>query len=253
MIDSNLLRGGSTNIRLSSSAYEVLIEDCFKYGFVKNDKPNISYILSRLAKELTEYRLDLHEELLKNNENDEKVVRNIETNIFNIYHKKLNYICDDSYVDVGYRPNKEFKNCISYIFYEILEKFDMDFASYIKSIVHEYSSRTESQRELFLFYSLVKKIKKAIKQERIVKIVNEGIEDFVVVIAIEQNNYGYNYMLCLTSDRERCLFLPIGKTENFLITKDKMVISGEDYNKILSYFDTFLEENEQCLAQAVIK
>lgn len=244
MLKSSLLEGGSTNIRLSSSAYDILIEDCFKYGFIKNNKPNISYIISKLAKELTEYRADLHEELLKNNSNNEATVRNIESNIFNIYHKKLNYICDDTYVDVGYRVSKEFMPYIKNIFYEALEKFDMDFASYIRSIIHEYCSRANPQRELFLYYSLVKKVKDAIKQERIVNIVNEGIQDELLVVAIEQDNYGFNYLLGLTANREMSLFLPLNKTERLALTKHKMELNNDDFNKILSNFSSFIEEKE---------
>ena len=78
MLKSNLLLGGSTNIRLSSSAYDVLLMDCNKYGFLRNGKENISFIISKLIKELTEYRNDLHEELLKNNNYDKKIVKTIE-------------------------------------------------------------------------------------------------------------------------------------------------------------------------------
>ena len=244
MLKSNLLEGGSTNIRLSSSAFDVLVEDCFRYGYLKKGKANISYIISRLAKELTEYRIDLHEELLKNNKGNIELVKNIETNIFNIYLKKLNYICDDSYVNVGYRTSKEFMPYIKDIFYEILEKFDIDFASYIRSIIHEYCSRTITQRELFLNYSLIKLIRNSIKQGKIVNIVNDGIQDNLLVVAIEQNECGFNYMLGITPDRTMSLFLPLSKTERLVVTKNKMSISDDDYDKILSNFSKFVEENK---------
>ncbi len=244
MLKSNLLDGGSTNIRLSTSAYDVLINDCFRFGFVKNDKANITYIISRLIKELTEYRNDLHNELLKNNNHDKNIVRNIENNIFNIYLKTLNYICDDSYVNVGYRISKEFMPDIKNVFYETLEIFDMDFASYVRSIIYEYCSRTDSQRELFLFYSLVKQIKTAIKKENVLDIVNDGIQDELVLVSIESIDKGYNYLLGLTSDRKMCLFLPLSKTERVKTLKTKMHITQEDYNKIVDNFFKFLEENE---------
>ena len=242
MLKSNLLSGGSTNIRLSSSAYDVLIEDCYSYGFLKNDKPNITYIISRLIKELTEYRNDLHNELLKKNNNDLKVVSNVENNIFNVYEKTLNYICDDSYINVGYRVSKEFMPVIKEIFYDILEKFNMDFASYLRSIIYEYCSRADSQRELFLNYSLVKQIKEAIRKESIINIVNDGIQNELVIVSIERSEQGYNYLLGLTSDKEMCLFLPLSKTERFEILKTKMEVNQEDYNKILEHFYKFLEE-----------
>lgn len=120
----------------------------------------------------------------------------------------------------------------------------MNFASYIRSIIHEYCSRTDSQRELFLNYSLVKKIKNAIKQERIVSVVNDGMQDDLLLVAIEQNNYGFNYLLGLSSNKETSLFLPLSKTERLVITKERMTVNNDDFNKILSHFSEFIEEKE---------
>ena len=243
MIKSNLLDGGSTNIKLSSSAYEVLVDDCYRFGFIKNDKPNITYIISRLIKELTEYRNDLHDELLKNNNYDKKIVKTIENNIFNIYLKTLNYICDDSYIDVGYRISREFLPYIQNLFYETLEKFNMDFTSYVRSLIYEYCSRTESQRELFLFFTLVKEIKKEIKKEHIVNIVNDGIQNELILVSIEIGQDGLNYLLGLTSDRKMCLFLPLCKTKYLKSQKIKMNVSQDEYDKIIANYYKFLEEN----------
>lgn len=241
MLKSNLLEGGSTNIRLSSSAYDILASDCYRFGFLKNNRANITYIISRLIKELTEYRNDLHEELLEANKNNSKLVKIIENNIFDIYLKTLNYIADDSYINVGYRISKEFMSTIQNIFYEILERYDMDFISYVRSIIYEYCSRTNSQRELFLNYSLVKQIKKAIKKEQLVNIVNEGIQNELVLVSIEPISAGLNYLIGLTSDRKMCLFLPLFKTERLKLLKGKMHISQEDCTTIVKNFYKFLE------------
>lgn len=243
MLKSNLLDGGSTNIRLSSSAYDILIMDCNRFGFLKNGKENISYIISKLIKELTEYRNDLHDELLKKNNGDNKLVKNIEKSIFNVYLKTLSYICDDSYVNVGYRVSKEFKQDISNIFFETLEKYDMDFASYVRSIIYEYCSRADLQRELFINYDLVRRIKKAIKKKSIVNIVNEGIQNELVIVSIEPSIYGFNYLLGITPDKTMCHFLPLSKTERLKIEKATINIGQDDYNKILEKFNKFIEEN----------
>ena len=244
MLKSNLLYGGSTNIRLSSSAYDILIMDCNRFGFLKSGKENISYIISKLIKELTEYRNDLHDELLKKNNGDNKLVKSIENSIFNVYLKTLNYICDDSYVNVGYRVSKEFKQDIGNIFFETLEKYDMDFASYVRSIIYEYCSRADLQRELFINYDLVRRIKKAIKKESIVNIVNEGIQNELVLVSIEPTIYGFNYLLGITPDKTMCHFLPLSKTERLKIEKATMHIGQDDYNKILEKFNKFIEEND---------
>ena len=243
MLKSNLLNGGSTNIRMSSSAYDILMMDCDRFGFVKNGKENITYIISKLIKELTEYRNDLHNELLKKNNGDGKLVKIVENNIFNVYLKTLNYICDDSYVDVGYRISKEFKHDIGNVFFETLEKYDMDFASYVKSIIYEYCSRTDLQRELFVNYTLVKNIKKAIKKEAIINIVNNGIQNEMILVSIEPTINGFNYILGITPDKTMCHFLPLCKTKRFKMQKEAIHIGQDDYNKILEKFNKFIEEN----------
>ena len=243
MLKSNLLDGGSTNIRLSSSAYNVLIADCYRFGILRNEQENISFIISKLIKELTEYRIDLHEELLNKNDHDFNFVRAIENNIFNVYQKTLNYICDDSYVNVGYRVSREFIKDIRLLFYDVLEKFDMDFASYVRSIIYEYCSRSDLQRELFLNYSLVKSIKKAIKKELLVKIINEGIQNELILVSIEPTAEGFNYLLGITQDKTMCYFLPLCKTEHFSIEKTKTHIDEEVFEKIIEHFEKFIEEN----------
>ena len=127
----------------------------------------------------------MHDELLKKNNGDNKLVKNIEKSIFNVYLKTLSYICDDSYVNVGYRVSKEFKQDIGNIFFETLEKYDMDFASYVRSIIYEYCSRADLQRELFINYDLVRRIKKAIKkieEKPDAAIVAVNVEELCIVI-----------------------------------------------------------------------
>lgn len=243
MLKSNLLDGGSTNIRLSASAYDILIMDCYRFGFLKNNKENVSFMISKLIKELTEYRNDFHEELLKKNNGDVKIVKTIENNIFNTYLKTLNYICDDSYVNVGYRVSKEFKNDVSKVFYDVLEKYNMDFSSYVRSIIYEYCSRSDLQRELFVNYSLVKNIKKAIKKELVVNIINERIQDELILVSIEPTFSGFNYLLGITPNKTECRFLPLCKTEHLKLKNEKVHVSQENYDNIIEKFNQFIEEN----------
>ena len=161
----------------------------------------------------------------------------------------MNYICDDSYVNVGYRVSREFKQDIGNVFFETLEKYDMDFASYVRSIIYEYCSRADLQRELFINYDLVKNIKKAIKKESVVNIVNEGIQNELILVSIEPSTNGFNYLLGITPDKTMCYFLPLCKTERFKVGKTTVHIGQEDYNKILEKFSKFIEENDWCSDQ----
>ena len=155
----------------------------------------------------------------------------------------MNFISDDSYVNVGYRINKEFKNDISNLFYETLEKYDMDFASYVRSIIYEYCSRSDLQRELFLNYSLVRQIKKAIGKEIVITIINDGMQNRIILVSIEPTAEGFNYLLGVTPDKQMCYFLPLCKTEHIKLEKTRIPVSREEFDKIVVNFNKFIEEN----------
>lgn len=70
------------------------------------------------------------------------------------------------------------------------------------------------------------------------------MQDDLLLVAIEQNNYGFNYLLGLSSNKETSLFLPLSKTERLVITKERMTVNNDDFNKILSHFSEFIEEKE---------
>ena len=77
-----------------------------------------------------------------------------------------------------------------------------------------------------------------------VKIVNDGIQNDVVIVSIEPTVNGLNYLLGITPDKKMCYFLPLCKTTQFKIKKEKVHVTNEDYNKILEHFNKFIEENE---------
>ena len=244
MLKSNLLEGGSTNIRLSKSSHDILVTDCYRFGLLRKDEANISFIISKLIKELTIYRENLHDEFLKNNKSDIHVVKSIENNIFNIYLKTFNYICDDSHINVGYRINKEFKQSIENLFYETLEKFDMDFTSYVRSIIYEYCSRSELQRELFLNYELVCQIRKCINKSCVTTIINDDVQNDMVLVSIEAVDNGYNYLLGISVDKKECYFLPLCKTKKIMMRKQIVEVSEDELDKITQHFKDFIEENK---------
>ncbi|MCQ2772988.1 MAG: hypothetical protein MJ238_06950 [Bacilli bacterium] len=250
MLDSNLLHGGSTNIRLACSALEILEDDCGRFGFEKNGKPNICYILNKLICEMTKYRDKLHEQLLSENEGNEKIVKIIERSIFNTYLNNFSYISDDTYFNVAYRMSKEFKRSLEYVFFEVLEKYDTDFATYVRSIVYEYCSKNDSQRELLLNYSNVEKIRKAIQKKKITKFMSLNQEYVIVPVAIEVSPDKYNDVIGFAPDKVDCYLIPISSIQIVKISNDVCDLDERDYDVIAERYQKFIErEYKLCLPQ----
>ena len=150
-----------TNILLPITVYDTLYHDAYYFGYEKNNTANISGFLNHLIPCLSKYRDDLHNTLLKNNNNNEELTLKIEENIYKIYFNKYDY-CDDGTINVPFRVNKEHYEDFLTIHDLYLIKYNMDFSSYVRSLLIEYSSKRIGQREFFYFYNKLNTIKEAI-------------------------------------------------------------------------------------------
>lgn len=103
-------------------------------GFIKNNKPNISGFLNQLIYHLSQYREDLHNNFLRKNNNDSKLALIIEQNIYNVYLRTFD-ISNDSKVKIQLRINKQYMNSFINIVDNYLNKYNMDFTNYIRTLL----------------------------------------------------------------------------------------------------------------------
>ena len=93
---------GSMNIKIPESIFYVLVEDCHRFGFIKNDEANFSGYINDIIPKLSKMREEKHNTILKYNDYDENLTRIIEKNIYNVYLKEFD-LEDDNIGDLSFR------------------------------------------------------------------------------------------------------------------------------------------------------
>lgn len=212
--DYNILIDG-TNFSISNGIYDVIFKDSIYFGYEKNNRANISGFLNHIIPNLSEYREDLHLNFLKSNKNDEKMVKIIESNIYNVYLKTFD-ISNDSKRKIQLRINKENLSYFTKINDKLLNKYDLDFTNYIRSLLLDYAIKPLYQREYFSIYTTSKLILQAQKENRFVKFRTKNETITLVPTAIE---------ICAETDQ----FYIFGFTTN-----EKTIVSGVKYSEIQS-------------------
>lgn len=200
---------GCLNIKVSNSIIEILKYDCRKFGYIKNDEPNISGFLNDLIPNLSLIREEKHEEFLKYNDWDPTITKIVEDNIYNIYLKSFD-LEDNNMNNIYFRINKKNKNKFIEIEDILLAKYSIDFTNYIRSLLKEYSIKPFYKRELCIYYRHLSLIRSAVKNMQKIRIylgntildaipisleVCASIEENYLVIIICELNVPYYYRL----------------------------------------------------------
>lgn len=238
-----------TNFDVSQIIYNILLRDSEYFGFMKNNKPNISGFLNSLIPNLAIYREELHRDFLKNNNNDENLSNIIEQNIYNVYLKTFD-MTDDSMVKIQFRVNKENRKDFIKIQDEFLTKYDMTFSKYIKSLLAEYASRPLFQREIFYNFKLNKVLINAIKNEMYVYIyLNDNSKVKIAPIDIEINpNTESNYIFGFSENKEKIYIIRYSLISSISKLNQKVELTEKDYEEISEleedYFNNYKDDKE---------
>lgn len=247
MNNLNFLIDG-TNFKISSGIYEILSHDCIYFGFIKNNKPNISGFINHLIYHLSEYREDLHNDFLRHNNFNEKLALDIEHNIYNIYLKTFD-ISNDSKVTIQLRLNKQYIDTFIQIVDNQLSKYNLDFTNYIRTLLLEYAVKPLYQREYFFIYRYSKIILKAQKNSKFITIrTNDEIIN-IVPVAIEKDYIdNQSYIFGFTKNKEQIVILKFSYIKAITSQDEFLLIDDNDYKLIIDEvvnFFTKLTEGEQ--------
>lgn len=241
-MNDNFLVDG-TNFKIASGIYDVIYNDCIYFGYIKNDKPNISGFLNHIIHHLSQYREDLHEQFLKNNNYDSNLVLLIENNIYNTYLKTFD-ISNDAKHKIQLRINKEHLETFINIVDKYLHKYNLDFTKYIRTLLLEYAIKPLYQREYFSIYIYSKIILKALKNSQFIKVRTiDGENVRLVPIAIE-NDYLQNqsYLFGYTQNKENIAIIKYSNIKAVTILDEYMGIEESDYDKLIETSNEFFEE-----------
>lgn len=231
-----------TNFKISSGIYDILYYDCIYFGFIKNDRPNISGFLNHLIYHLSQYREDLHLDFLKKNNNDSTLALTIEQNIYSVYLKTFD-ISNDSKKNIQLRINKQYKSTFIKIVDNYLNKYNMDFTNYIRTLLLEYAIKPLYQREYFNIYNYSKIILQAQKQSRLIKIRTNQESICFLPVGIEKFYLNDQfYVFGYTKNKEEIITIKYATIKSVSLLDEKIDLTDNDYKLILEEIDKFFDD-----------
>ncbi len=231
-----------TNFKISSTIYDTLCADCFYFNFTKNESPNISGFLNHLIHHLSEYREDLHNDFLKNNNNNNELALLIEQNIYNVYLKTFD-ISDDSKINIPLRINKQYSETFATIFDKHLYKYDMNFTNYIKTLLFDYASRPLYQREYFHIYRYSKLLFYAQKKSQFINIRTTNNSRRIVPVGLEKSYLDDQlYIFGFSKQKEEVVIIKYSEIKTITLLDEQISITDEDYEAIFETMKDFFDK-----------
>lgn len=238
---NNFLIDG-TNFKISSGIYDIIRYDCIYFGFIKNNKPNISGFLNHLIYHLSQYREDLHNDFLRKNNNNSELTLTIEQSIYNVYLKTFD-ISNDSKVNIQLRINKQYLDSFINIVDNYLNKYNMDFTNYIRTLLLDYAVKPLYQREYFYIYNFSKIILQAQKQCRFVKIRTENESICFVPVGVEKFYLNEQfYIFGYTKNKEKIVTVKYSKIKFVSLLDYQLELTDNDYKYIFDEIENFFNK-----------
>lgn len=230
----------STNILIQIGVYDVLQGDAYYYGFVKNNKPNISGFLNNLIPALSCYQEDLFRRLVKYNDGDIELAKTCAQNIHNVYLYPFAFY-SDGVVNVPFRISKDKYEDFIVIHDELLAFYDTDFTNYIRTLLTEYASKTLGQREYLYQFKLMETLREAINKEKACKIyTNNRIFTFVPISLEISPIYGHNFIIGIDSAKQP-FAVRLCQVQKIVFADYSMAITEEESNSVFDYVQTIYE------------
>ena len=247
MNNTRLTFNSSTNINLPIGIFQVLQGDAYYYGYIKNEKPNVSGFLNNLIPALSDYQEDLFEELLKYNNGNADAAKLCARSIHKVYLRPFAFH-DDGTVNVPFRISKDRYDDFLVIHDERLAFYDTDFTNYIRTLLSEYASKTLGQREYLYAFKLVDLIREAIPKGKVCKFYsNESVYVFTPVSIELSPIYDHNYIVGINSDNQPQA-IRLSQTQKISVLDDKIRITTEKCELIEDHLDKIYEEEyNECL------
>lgn len=237
---------GTTNIKLSANICNVIVKDCFNFGYFKNDLANINGFLNNLIPKLSKLRELHHNDLLKHNNNDEKITKIVESNIYNVYLKQFD-LEEDNQINIPFRINNNSRNYFIYIEDNLLTLFNTDFTNYIRSLLKEYSIKDNIKRELCYFSEHLDNLKNSIKNNQFIKIYTNNKDVYKIIpVSLEQSCVrNKNYIVGYDSSDTSIIIIELAIIKEISYLKEEFILSDVQVEHICNCAYDILSKEEQ--------
>ena len=231
-----------SHFNLPITIYNTLIEDALYFKILKDNQASISGLMNHLIPNMAEYRNDLHISFLKENNGDVELTNKIEKNIYKTYFNQYDY-CDDGTVSVPFRVNSAHLQQFLDIYDNVLHKYNMNFAEFVRSVLIEYSSKRLNQREYFFYYNEIHKIKDAIQnsQQCVLYLEEEKISFVPISVEISRKSE-QNLIIGYDFENNKTHIVPIVLLKRIVLNDIKYEVKKEEIDFTYECFEEY--ENE---------
>lgn len=234
------------NLSLPIFVYKTIKDDAKYFGFTKNNQPNVNGFLNHLIPCLSNHREDLHKTFLLKNDNDEIFVNKLEKNMYRHYFNQYDYF-DDVYRKVSLRITKQKYNEFVFIHDTIIDKYDMDFTEYIRSLLIEYSTQRICKREYFFHYPKINTLKNAIEKSEMCYFYTTERKFAFIPASIElATSISVNLVVGISEDKKTPYFIKLGNIQDIIPKRIYNSLTNEDCDLIATelkkYCDNYKEE-----------
>lgn len=246
MRNSRLTFSSSINFTLPIGAYRILQGDAYYYGYLKNEKPNISGFLNDLLPALSDYQEDLYKNLLKYNNGETDVVKAVARSIHNVYLSPFTFH-NDGTTNVPFRIQKNRYDDFITIHDERLSFYNTDFTNYVRTLIVEYASKTFSQREYLFAFPIMRVIRESLMKNQLCKMYcGERAEVFVPVSVEVSPVYDHNYVVGITKELQP-IAVRLRDVQKASALEGKIKITSEMCDLITERLDQiYTEEYQKC-------
>ena len=246
MKNLRLTFNSSTNFTLPIGVFHVLQSDAYYYGFMKNGKPNISGFLNNLIPSLSDYQEDLFKELLKYNKEDRDIAKICARSIHNVYLRPFTFH-NDGVVNVPFRISKDKYDDFLLIHDERIAFYDTDFTKYVRTLLAEYTSKTNGQREYMYAFKMITPLRDAIQDENVCKFYTIENSLSFVPISIETSPiYNHNFIIGIDKNNQPQA-IRLSEVKKILVLDDKISVTEEMCELIINHLDKiYEEESKEC-------
>ena len=241
MNNTRLTFNSSTNFTLPIGVFRILQGDAYYYGFMKDEKPNMSGFLNNLIPTLSDYQEDLFGKLLKYNNKDVEIAKKCARSIHNVYLRPFAFH-DDGTVNVPFRISKDKYDDFIVIHDERLAFYDTDFTNYVRTLLSEYASKTLGQREYLYAFRMIDTLREAIQKEKFCKFYTDEQTFVFVPVSIETSPiFNHNYIVGIDKDKNPHS-IRLSETKKITILENKIKLSKEMCELIDDHLDKIYEE-----------
>lgn len=244
----------SKKISVPITIYQTLVNDAFYFGYTKNGYANLNGLLNYLIPILSKYREDMHGDFLKELKGNKKQTQIVEKCIYKVYFNKYDF-CDDGTYNISFRINKDNSAFFTYVYDVLLNRFDMDFTEYIRSLLLEYCTKRLSQREYLYFYLWMDMLNNAIQRSYLCSFYVKETKLSFVPISMEISRSSKNFIVGMTEDKNYMYVVELSKLKKMTVNEDiRAEFSKEDCKNAYDFFqecvnqdENLLNEEDQCL------